>query len=397
MLGRRSATAAAAVMVALSGGLSAQASTAPAPASAPDSSLGAMSVVASTLPSGGLLRIGQELRSPSGTYTFIMQTDGNAVVYGPKGALWATGKRGNLLAMQSDGNLVLYSASGPATWSTGTTGNSGATLKLGDDGRLSVVSSGGAVRWNSPADPATALPANLGDRIMPGQVLAAGQTLIGPSGTVLAMQRDGNLVRYEGTKPTWWTGTSGTNAKLMLQKDGNLVIYTDRGAVWSTGTAGRGGSLLVLQGDGNVVLYAGSKPLWATGASQTPEQAREQRVVDLVNAERARAGCQPLRVDARLAAGADLHSRDMRDRNYFDHTSPEGTDPTDRAAAQGYVGGVGENLAVGYDTPESVMLAWMLSPGHRANIVQCSYKSIGVGTATGGRYQYYWTQDFGLA
>jgi uncharacterized protein YkwD len=37
----------------------------------------------------------------------------------------------------------------------------------------------------------------------------------------------------------------------------------------------------------------------------------------------------------------------------------------------------------------------MASPGHRANILNCTYRDIGVGYATGGSYGTYWTQTFG--
>jgi uncharacterized protein YkwD len=119
------------------------------------------------------------------------------------------------------------------------------------------------------------------------------------------------------------------------------------------------------------------------------------QVVRLVNVARADAGCAPLHVDARLATAARLHSEDMAKRNYFDHTSLDGRSPWDRIAAQGYAYGSGENIAAGYGTPHAVMSAWMKSPGHRANILNCSSRAIGVGIGKGGSYGTYWTQDFG--
>ena len=52
---------------------------------------------------------------------------------------------------------------------------------------------------------------------------------------------------------------------------------------------------------------------------------------------------------------------------------------------------MGENVARGYRTPEGVMDAWMSSPGHRGNILDCEYKQMGIGLAQPGNY---WTQDF---
>ena len=120
-------------------------------------------------------------------------------------------------------------------------------------------------------------------------------------------------------------------------------------------------------------------------------------VVRLVNVARADAGCAPLRVDSRLTTAARLHSQDMADHDYFSHTSLDGRSPWDRMRAQGYTNGSGENIAAGYSTPASVMNAWMNSSGHRANILNCSSRAIGVGIGKGGSYGTYWTQDFGYS
>jgi uncharacterized protein YkwD len=116
-------------------------------------------------------------------------------------------------------------------------------------------------------------------------------------------------------------------------------------------------------------------------------------VTRLTNRERARAGCGALRVEPALQAAAQLHSRDMADRDYFSHTSPDGRGPGDRAAAQGYRTWSGENIAVGFPTPAAVVRGWMDSTGHRANILNCGSRSTGVGyDARAGR----WTQMFGF-
>ncbi len=122
----------------------------------------------------------------------------------------------------------------------------------------------------------------------------------------------------------------------------------------------------------------------------------EDQVVSLVNQERAKAGCAALTVDSRLAAAAREHSQDMATRNYFDHTTPEGVDPGTRITNAGYRWqAYGENIAMGQPDPDSVMQAWMNSPGHRANILNCNFKNLGVGLAYNAKHQPYWTQDFG--
>ncbi|GAA3856757.1 hypothetical protein GCM10022243_22480 [Saccharothrix violaceirubra] len=121
----------------------------------------------------------------------------------------------------------------------------------------------------------------------------------------------------------------------------------------------------------------------------------EEKVVELTNAERARVGCAPLVADDRLARAAREHSVDMAAKNYFEHHSKDGRSFVDRVKAAGYPAPGAENIAAGHKTPELVVKGWMDSPGHRANIVNCRLKAIGVGMARGGSYGIYWTQNFG--
>ncbi len=118
-------------------------------------------------------------------------------------------------------------------------------------------------------------------------------------------------------------------------------------------------------------------------------------MVDLVNTQRAQAGCGPVRSNAKLATAALRHSEDMAARNFFDHTNPDGAGPQQRIDAVGYAwSGWGENIARGQKDAAAVMESWMNSPGHRANILNCKFTELGVGVhlGTGGPW---WTQDFG--
>ncbi|MFE0172182.1 sigma-70 family RNA polymerase sigma factor [Streptomyces sp. NPDC059002] len=138
------------------------------------------------------------------------------------------------------------------------------------------------------------------------------------------------------------------------------------------------------------------KPETPDPAPATPSGTAEQ-VVALVNTERSKAGCGPVRSNAELASAAQKHSADMAARDYFDHTSPDGTDPGDRITAAGYRWSTyGENIARGQQTPASVMDSWMNSPGHRANILNCDFKELGVGIHNGSGGPW-WTQAFGTA
>jgi uncharacterized protein YkwD len=120
------------------------------------------------------------------------------------------------------------------------------------------------------------------------------------------------------------------------------------------------------------------------------------QVVALVNAERAKVGCGPVAESSRLDAAAYGHSKDMATQDYFSHVSQDGRTFDVRIRAAGYSGRtLGENIAAGQATPAAVMQSWMNSAGHRANILNCSFKDLGVGVARGGSYGIYWTQDFG--
>ncbi|MEU1303175.1 CAP domain-containing protein [Streptomyces shenzhenensis] len=130
----------------------------------------------------------------------------------------------------------------------------------------------------------------------------------------------------------------------------------------------------------------------------TPEELARSRadVVELTNRERGRARLAPLAVDPLLTAAAQAHSADMVARDFYSHTSPEGSQPWDRAAAAGSRRRtIGENIACGQRSAAEVVEGWMNSPGHRANILKPDFTHIGVGFVGGGRTGTYWTQLFG--
>ncbi|MGG2459819.1 CAP domain-containing protein [Streptomyces sp. RGM 3693] len=133
-----------------------------------------------------------------------------------------------------------------------------------------------------------------------------------------------------------------------------------------------------------------------TGALAATGTAAEfaQRVVDLVNAQRAQHGCGPLTVDPHLQAAAQAHSDDMAARNYYAHDTPEGIDPGTRMTRAGFPWqSWGENIFKSPKDPATALDGWMNSPGHRANILNCSYKATGVGVNLNPNGPW-WTQDF---
>lgn len=123
----------------------------------------------------------------------------------------------------------------------------------------------------------------------------------------------------------------------------------------------------------------------------------ENEVVRLTNVQRTAHGCPALHTDERLRTAARGHSSDMVARRYFSHTGSNGSDFVARETAAGYPrrSASAENIAWGFRTPNDVVSAWMHSPGHRANILNCGSRAVGVGVAYTGGGAAYWTQDFG--
>ena len=129
-----------------------------------------------------------------------------------------------------------------------------------------------------------------------------------------------------------------------------------------------------------------------------------EQVVELTNAERAKADLQPLKLNDRLTGAALDHSNDMAHDDFFSHTGVDGSTVSDRVKNSSYeYSTAGENIAAGQTSAAEVVEDWMNSPGHRANILNPNYTEIGVGyeyleNDTGKfNYERYWTQVFGTS
>jgi uncharacterized protein YkwD len=142
-----------------------------------------------------------------------------------------------------------------------------------------------------------------------------------------------------------------------------------------------------------------------------PELVRAA-ILCLINRERAQNGEQPLALNAQLGEAAEGHSSEMVADNYFAHVSPSGLTPVDRVRETGYIPNgnvgyvIGENLAwgtLGLSTPQSIVSAWIASPGHLANILETQYTQTGIGVTpqvpaslSGGSAGATYTQEFGV-
>ena len=121
-----------------------------------------------------------------------------------------------------------------------------------------------------------------------------------------------------------------------------------------------------------------------------------------VNDVRRRYGLPPFASSPVLDRLSQEHADDLLRRSYYDHRTPEGAGPSDRAQAAGYRAGIGENIAEQRFSVEETLEAWMGSPGHRRNILDPGCREMGLGLAVGagydaapGGYRVVWVQSVG--
>lgn len=126
------------------------------------------------------------------------------------------------------------------------------------------------------------------------------------------------------------------------------------------------------------------------------QRSMENRVIALTNRQRRAHGCAPLRGRSTLTLSARRHSVTMAAANLMSHQLPGEPYFSKRITRAGYRNWrlVAENVAHGFSGPEAVVAAWMASPGHRRNILDCRLRDIGVGVVTAGG-SLWWTQNFG--
>ncbi|MFD1146927.1 CAP domain-containing protein [Saccharothrix hoggarensis] len=137
--------------------------------------------------------------------------------------------------------------------------------------------------------------------------------------------------------------------------------------------------------------------LLVTTGVATAAPTYADQVLSLTNAERSAVGCPALAPNAQLAAAAKRHNDEMARTGNFSHTGVDGSTPAQRVTEAGYQYRItAENIAAGQGTPEEVVRAWMNSSGHRANIVNCELRDLGVAHAVDGSAKSYWTQEFGV-
>jgi uncharacterized protein YkwD len=124
----------------------------------------------------------------------------------------------------------------------------------------------------------------------------------------------------------------------------------------------------------------------------------QSTLLTAINAARAANGVAPLRMSASLTDAATWQSEVLAQAGYIDHTSPDGSTLVDRLTRVRWRGtAAGEDLAVA-SRPGDAVSMWMASPGHRANLLSPTFRTVGLGLVRGtwnGRGALYVTADFG--
>lgn len=148
-----------------------------------------------------------------------------------------------------------------------------------------------------------------------------------------------------------------------------------------------------------LILAVGTIPTLRTNFIDAISAIYGSVLVNLVNRDRSLQNLSNLKVNPLLEIAAELKAKDMAEKGYFAHNTPDGKTPwyfIDKAGYK-YVY-AGENLAVNFVDSDEIHRAWMNSPSHRFNIVNPKYTEIGIATSTGiykGREAVFVVQMFG--
>jgi uncharacterized protein YkwD len=156
-----------------------------------------------------------------------------------------------------------------------------------------------------------------------------------------------------------------------------------------------GGQVLGVQGGAATKQQFVAKKATKTASGDKEDNAFEQRVLELINQERAKYGLSALSYNGTLDNAAEKHNDHMSVVGKMAHDGIGDGDPGERIRAEGWRKAWGENVATGQTSPEQVVREWMNSPDHRRNILDPNFKSMGVSYTTAANGRTYWAQEFG--
>lgn len=155
------------------------------------------------------------------------------------------------------------------------------------------------------------------------------------------------------------------------------------------------GRLTLLAATTAALVVTAAPPAAATTVELTAEQQLMSLLVAETNQQRYAAGCPPLTVEPLLVVASLRQSGYMAVTGTFGHYGRARSTYRTRSLDAGYAHPAGENIAWGFTSAAEVMQAWMASPPHRANILNCAARSFGTGVRFGADGTAYWTQVFG--
>ncbi len=119
--------------------------------------------------------------------------------------------------------------------------------------------------------------------------------------------------------------------------------------------------------------------LGITGCSMSTLDSEKAELLKIHNEERQGRKIHPLSINPEAMKAAQKHADWMAKKNKMSHTGDNNSQPWDRI--EGEWSSVGENIAYGASSPESVMSMWMKSTGHKRNILSKDYRGVGFGIA----------------
>jgi uncharacterized protein YkwD len=157
---------------------------------------------------------------------------------------------------------------------------------------------------------------------------------------------------------------------------------------------------VVFLGVGALATATPARALTNCTVSDMTVDSEEARFLTLINNYRAQNGRAALQMSTNLNRASTWLAVDLATKNYFSHTDSAGRSPSTRAQNCDYPGGAGENIAAGTvrDTAQEAFDAWRNSSGHNANMLNSSYRMIGIARyyRAGSPYGWYWVTNFGL-
>lgn len=210
-------------------------------------------------------------------------------------------------------------------------------------------------------------------------------------GTIKAGQK----IRALGKMDGWYVIKMPDSGRIGCINSENAAPFGKSNTATNTNQTTGMGTVTPAPTAGNTAgTNTGTKGGGTTAAGSGTMASDESRILQLVNAERAKTGAKALSSNSDCTKLARMKSQDMVDKNYFSHQSPTYGSPFDllKSYNVSYMY-AGENIAMN-QSADAAFKAWMNSEGHKKNILNPNFTELGVGIAPKGSGSYIYTQLF---